>query len=599
MQLQSLKLLTTSAWSTLQRFPFVLGAAAVAAVGWILGIEYPDQFLYLRLASSAALGIPLFVALALLAERRAWRGAPRAAAEIGGVLVLLLFFLLWSRWPEASGWMRFFHLAVALHLLVAVLPYAGVDEPNGFWHYNKSLFLRILTALLFSWVLWGGLAVALRAIEMLLGIDVPVERYPETMVLVFYLFNTWYFLGGVPRDLPALEGRGDYPAVLKVFSQYILVPIVTVYLAILSIYLVRVIITWVWPSGWIGWLVSGVAAAGILALLLVYPVREREENRWIGQYARWFYIVLFPSIVMLWLAIWQRVDQYGVTERRYFLAILSIWLAGIAVYYTLRGSRKIIVIPASLCVVGLATLIGPWSAYAVSRRSQTGRLEELLTRNDLLEEGAVRPAEGDVPYLDRREISAVVRYLLEAHGPGAISPWFGEELVAAADTTDDGTGSAYDRVDGQARAVVAQLGLAYVDRWQRGTEERFDYFAAASLEAVAIAGYHYVLRVDRDLFDSTAVVGEKRLACDSVEVSLRLIHEDGVALAIPLEAAIDRAAAHRQTGGERGIPRDSLYIVAEDDRALVAVYVSSIAGRHTAAGPVLSSLAADVYVRVK
>ena len=46
------------------------------------------------------------------------------------------------------------------------------------------------------------------------------------------------------------------------------------------------------------------------------------------------------------LAIWKRVDQYGITERRYFLIVLSLWLAGIAVYYTVRRSRSIAVIPA-------------------------------------------------------------------------------------------------------------------------------------------------------------------------------------------------------------------------------------------------------------
>ena len=90
------------------------------------------------------------------------------------------------------------------------------------------------------------------------------------------------------------------------------------------------------PSGWIGYLVSSVAALGILSLLLVHPIKERKENGWIRTYGRWFYLALVPSIVMLLLAIWQRIAQYGITEKRYFLIVLSLWLAGMRIH---RGSH--------------------------------------------------------------------------------------------------------------------------------------------------------------------------------------------------------------------------------------------------------------------
>jgi hypothetical protein len=72
---------------------------------------------------------------------------------------------------------------------------------------------------------------------------------------------TWLFWRGsrqTSRPNAAVVSAG-----LKVFAQYLLVPIVIRHLVILTAYLVKVLITWDWPSGWIGWLVSGVAAVGI------------------------------------------------------------------------------------------------------------------------------------------------------------------------------------------------------------------------------------------------------------------------------------------------------------------------------------------------
>ena len=216
-------------------------------------------------------------------------------------------------------------MSVGLHLLAAVLPYAGVDEPNGFWQYNRALFLRFLTAGIYSAVLFVGLALALAALDNLLGVSVPEESYFRLLATIAFVFNTWFFVAGVPPDLPALEAYTDYPKGLRVFAQFILVPLVIVYLLIVTAYLGRVIVTRVWPSGWTGYLVSALATVGILAILLVHPERDRKDQPWIEIYARWFYVGLFPSIIMLLLAIWQRLGQYGITERRYLLSVLALW----------------------------------------------------------------------------------------------------------------------------------------------------------------------------------------------------------------------------------------------------------------------------------
>ncbi len=597
MRLPSVEHVIGSARATLVRFPFVLAAALAAAVFGVLLADDSDP--WERWFFPATLGLPLLLALALLAERRGWRGGRRVLLGAGGFTVLLAFALLWPRWSEPVAFTRWFQLSVGFHLLVAFLPFAGYDEPNGFWQYNKALFIRFLTAGVFSAVLYTGLAIAVAALDQLFGVDVADETYFRLWMIIAFLFNTWFFLGGVPRDLAALERSADYPTGLKVFSQYILVPIVTVYLAILMAYLVKVIVTQDWPSGWIGYLVSSVATLGILALLLVYPIREREENRWIVTYSRWFYIVLFPAIVMLWLAIWQRVSQYGVTERRYFLTVLSVWLTGIAVYYTARGARRIILIPASLCVVALVTFFGPWSPYAISRRSQTQRLEEVLVRNELLVGGSVRPATREISYVDRREISAGLRYLIETHGTGSIEPWFGESL-AAIDTVGQGLGpSERGEADERTRLITAYLGVPYVGRWQRGDVERFDYFVRRSERAIEIRGYDYAVHVDGMLHDTAAVTNGLRLWYDSTDVALQLARESDILASVPLLPVLERAQRHAGTGGDRSIPRDSLLATDETARARVAVYVTAVSGERREEGVALSSLSAEVYLVVR
>jgi len=202
----------SAALQSARRFPFVLAAAAVATYAAIELEKQPgnDQD-YTRLLATATLGLPLLFALTLVAERRVRSAAIQWVLPAAGVGALLAFWSAWPHWSSALQWLRYAQLSVAFHLLVAFLPYMGFDQPNGFWQYNKALFLRILTAALYSAVLYVGLAVALLALDKLLGIKLPDGSYAKLWFAIVFMFNTWFFLSGVPDDFAALAARTGMP----------------------------------------------------------------------------------------------------------------------------------------------------------------------------------------------------------------------------------------------------------------------------------------------------------------------------------------------------------------------------------------------------
>jgi hypothetical protein len=550
----TLRPVALAAGRTLRRFHVVLAAGFTAAAAAILSIEHlGDQRLTERLLVAATLGLPLFTALRVAGERRRVPPAGHVLLTAVGVGVLALVAALWFRWSDPVRFSRYLQLSVAFHLLVAIAPVTRRSEPLAFWQYNRLLFERFLAAVLYTVVLYAGLALALAAVDRLFGVDVPGTGYVRLWVTIAFVVNTWVFLAGVPRDLDALAGRLDYPPGLKVFAQYILIPIVVVYLVILSAYLAKVVITWDWPSGWIGWLVSGVAVVGILALLLVHPVAREAGNRWVAGYARGFFLVLLPSVLMLWLAIGQRVAQYGVTEHRYFLIVLSVWLGAIAVHQIVTRSRDIRVIPTTLCALALVTAAGPWGAYRVSERSQVRRLGGLLVRHGMLAEGRARPAPGPVPEVDRREIAAMLSYLAKTHGTGAIAPWFGgREALARIDTVARRTGPWEPgpwEGDLRARAITEWLGLEYVG-WTPDRDDWFTYTADARAP-ISLAGYDFLLVV-RHPSDSVTGPG---LHARSAALGRSLeVYRDGVLLAaFPVDTLV-RALRGRAPGPGRRTP---------------------------------------------
>ncbi|NNG16292.1 MAG: DUF4153 domain-containing protein, partial [Gemmatimonadales bacterium] len=527
MRFPSLKLLVSAASASFVRFPLVLVAACTVTVTAMLAIEEVGEDTAPRLITAALLGLPLFTALGLWTERRTWQLTTRLVVSLIGLAALLFFFLLWPGWSEVVAFTRFAQFLVAFHLLVAFLPYFGIEEQNGFWQYNRFLFLRFLTAALYSAVLYVGLTIALVALDQLLGIDIPDQSYGHLFFLIAGIVHPWVFLSGVPKDFSALDRLQEYPLGLKVMAQYILMPIVLIYLVILTVYMGKIIITQDWPSGWIGYLVSSVATVGMLSLLLLHPIQEQEENLWVQTYGRWFYVALFPSIIMLLLAVGKRVDQYGFTERRYFLVVLAAWLFGIALYYTIRRSKNIKVIPASLFVVAVLTAFGPWSAYRVSQRSQTDRLAGHLGRAGMLQDGILRPATGEVSFEDRREIGEILTYLIWTHGSRTIAPWFQGELPAI-DTAGLEAAKRESRAIGRTQVIMKHLNVAYVSRAEAREPTSFRYSTRRGVDLTPITGYDYMFRLARFPSDSVLVDGTPlRFTIDSAAAALRITDQGG------------------------------------------------------------------------
>ncbi|MDU0372718.1 DUF4153 domain-containing protein [Hymenobacter endophyticus] len=441
MKLPSLQQLAAEAARVVRRFPLTLLCAVVlCSVGiYTNHLNYQEKqhldWLF-PVLSAAGLGLSGTLAVALTAERYHWRLALRWGALAVVLGLLAVWYALAPAQPNTEWGARLALLLLGTHLAVAAGPYLPelrrqADTP-GFWRYNETLFLRILTAGLYSGVLFAGCALALVAVENLFFVDIKPRVYADLFVVLGSIFNTWFFLAGVPRDFAALEQEVSYPKGLKVFTQFVLLPLVVLYLGILYAYLGRILLVQALPQGWVSMLVLALAVAGIFALLLIHPIRHAAENTWIRTFGRWFYLALFPLLGLLAVAIGTRIRTYGITEERYFVLVLAAWLFGIAIYFLRRRGQGIIWIPASLAVVAFLAAGGPWGAFAVARRSQLNQLREISTQYGLLKDGKLDGAGkrvSELPKEARKRISSIFDFFADREAVEKLQPFFATKLV--------------------------------------------------------------------------------------------------------------------------------------------------------------------------
>jgi hypothetical protein len=494
-KLPSIGNLLSESLNTFKRFPLAL-LSAITATGIAIYLVHCDYQKLQNITNlwkvvmCCALGLNLFLSTELFSESKNQTSIKRWLLQLFALILIVCYYFIF---PDIKDFgiedtARFALFVIGLHLLVSFSPFINAGHINGFWQFNKSLFIRFLTASLYTSVLYMGLALALLAIEKLFKVEIKWTYYSDLWWFLAGVFNTWFFLAGVPKQTQTLDTISDYPKGLKIFTQFVLLPLITVYLFILYAYGAKIAIAMELPRGWVSYLVIGFSIVGILSLLLIWPIREHEGNSWIKIVDRWFYRALYPLIILLGLAIFKRVSQYGITENRYFILILALWLGIIATYFLVSKTKNIKVIPISLCLIAFLSSFGPWGAFSISESSQINRLEKLLTQEKLLINGKIKKASPELKGANAQKITALINYLGSVHGFKNIQPWFTQNLDSLFKEGDPVNRNYINKKE----IVLNLIGVENYEGYSRNGEKNFYIQPKESrTEAIQIKGFDY------------------------------------------------------------------------------------------------------------
>ncbi|PJJ83474.1 DUF4153 domain-containing protein [Mucilaginibacter auburnensis] len=439
MKFPSIKALTEGFKNTIKLYPLEVVFALMGTIAATINVELDNikpvaESWCMRIIMTANLGLLLSLAVTLFTRSRQISAGKANLFRLGAILIAACCCLLINPYYRQSDYIRFLLLSLSFHLLVAYAAFTVKGNIQGFWQFNKTLFLRILTSALYSAVLFVGLAAAMGALNFLFNFKFESDAFLILWIWIVGMFNTLFFLAGVPVDTAALDQDDSYPKGLKIFTQYVLVPLATVYVLILLAYEAKILLQWSLPKGYVSNIILGYAVFGILSLLLVYPIREREENKWLKTYAKSFYFLMLPLLGLLFVAVGTRVFKYGVTEERYFLIVLAVWLLFISVYFLLFKKQNIKVIPGSLSVLTLLSVYGPQSAFSVSQYSQTRILVNIFKKHGAFQNGKLQPITAKIDSVAGDEAVRKIEYLVSEHDLTSLQPYLKQDLQAVSDS---------------------------------------------------------------------------------------------------------------------------------------------------------------------
>lgn len=399
---------------TWQRFWFAIVLAALTTAVVLVEINNIGWLSFdgnVRTFVGLATGAVLAVAGVYFAESR-------PEARLAG---LILKYLL----PVAAvaafqvtdpAWIVPYALPAVAVFWLSVSPFTRIERgapraevQNRFWWLNFQAFTTAVIAAVAYLLISLGLFAIERSLSALFGVEADQLFYRWLLPFAGVFLAPVYWLSTLPQlsayRAEELERPDFLPRAFGFLGQFVLVPLLLIYSLILLAYAAQIVLTQKLPEGMIGWMVLGYVVVGAAAWLLLHPpfMRSRALVRLFRSW--WFWLTMLP-LALFFVAVWTRVDAYGLTEERVLLAAGGIWGAVLTFAY-LAGRGDIRLVPALAGSILLVLSVGPWNYVNVSVEQQLMRVEALLMAPG--EGGATFPPSLDAE--QQAELRGSVSYL--------------------------------------------------------------------------------------------------------------------------------------------------------------------------------------------
>ncbi|WP_083238718.1 DUF4153 domain-containing protein [Caloranaerobacter ferrireducens] len=536
--------------SSLRRFPEVI-LLATTIVFIIIFMNHSNflkettEELLRRICLILALGISLFLSVRVFFERKPFlKKSTKVLAYAGiiGGLILYFFFLLKDFNMVSIS--RYLAFSISFYCIFAFIPYFYRRE--GFELYVIKLFTSFFITYLYSVIIYLGLSAMLFSIESLFSINISEKLYFDIMLIVAGIFAPAFFLADIPEYGEEFH-LDSYPKVLKVLLLYILLPMIVAYSAILYAYFVKILVTRQWPKGIVSNLVLWYSIFSTLIIFFIYPLRN--INKWVKTFISYFPMSLIPLLGMMFVSMIIRINAYGITENRYFVMLVGLWVTGCMIYFIFVKSARNIVLPISLALISILSVSGPWSCYSISKLSQNIRFEKILEKNDMIRNGSVIKPNQDLSETDKKEISEIILYFNRYHNLRDLK---------------------YLPQDFKISQMKNVFGFQLY-KGNRGDKKYFNHYALEDGEILNIKGFDYFTYISSNKFTNTNTSKEDfYILYTSQKRELKIFKQGELIYSRNVE---DLAKELHKKYGERDQIKMNEMVVAEQNEKVKVLYV--------------------------
>ncbi|MBR5934588.1 MAG: DUF4153 domain-containing protein [Bacteroidaceae bacterium] len=339
-----------------------------------------------------ATGMALSLSLSLWLEEHAGKIAYKLAAVLLHIIWLgVSTLLMQNQHILLNAPYKFVIAALIAVLVLSLLVLSFLKDKNdvAFWNFTIRSIGAVVTALVVSGIVCGGLELLFVAIEKLFGAYISSHCYVNIVIVSFCLLAPILCIQAIPNGTlkhdyePMCLPRLIENAVTKLFT-----PIAMAYFITLYCYAAKILFTWQLPDGWVSWLVSASMVAMILFLTMVYPYLKKvslSSSNWnrmaVNIITRRMPVLMLPLLMLMSIGIARRFSDYGITILRLYLAAFNLWCYAVCIVLIIRRKAGIIWIPVSLVLTFALLTLMPVNVSSYVRKNLTSDVTATLQEN--------------------------------------------------------------------------------------------------------------------------------------------------------------------------------------------------------------------------
>lgn len=498
--------------NTFRRFPFTIISAILATIFLILSTfdEYAEAYNNKMLSFGLVFvfGIFLYAFIKLFNEGlRNYYDLKNLKNNnlfkiLSYVITLPILYGVYELVYHENKVMAFYDNNFIYFTLIAALvvgsSFVGkFNYHKDFVAYVAKILRAFIISNIYSFIVFIGISGIIFALNSLFKFNFGSSVYLRVAIFSFILFNVVTFFSDFPKVRDSFTDY-KYPKAFRILLVYIITPIVIIYTAILLAYFVKILVLWQIPNNLIVNLVIWFASFSIVYLFFLSRV---ETITFINKFKIVFPFTLFPLLGMMFFAIYLRIKEYGMTENRYIVIAVGLWIFLSLIYYIFYRDNSNISIPIFLSVIILITGLGPASATSLSIRSQNARFEKLLRDNKMIAGEEIKP-NINIESEAKSQIVDIVSYMVRTDRVDKLS-YMPKDFKLSKDN--------FTKLFGFSNIIESKnyLGYSYTDNLPTDSELGFD---------IDIEGYKHLIYVYS--LDDVVTSGNYKFEKDKKEIKI-------------------------------------------------------------------------------
>lgn len=356
-----------------KRFPITYILIAILAVAFEINVN--NDFSNVYFEGGLFYGIFVSVLATLIIERKVKKNAYLQAIPV--VLGVVSSIVMWQVLKHYFSYNDYFIMAFYIGTMIAMFSMCV-------WLLCKkenidTIYMELLWAVSYSFlsilVLFLGVMVCLIAFDSLI---MPIEERPYSIVAAYSWIGLvpMMILSRIPREDNLVQRPKLY---VKLFT-FLAIPCVLL-LAILCIYVGKIILTLDMPSNRL----NIFASICILVYLFMYAAIKGNSSKPLSFLLRWCWIPIIPIVIAQITGIVIRYNAYGLTPLRMAgMVTLAIGIYGLYITARNKSLKSIWLV---IAVAAIVFSISPINIIDISVKNQNDRVEKILVKNSLLQDG--------------------------------------------------------------------------------------------------------------------------------------------------------------------------------------------------------------------